>query len=235
MKEKLSVIIPAYNEELNIRRIPGELMPTMEKIGNYEIVIVDDGSKDNTLKVAKKLKGKIRVVKHPRNMGLGAAMKTGLKNSTGDLIIFLDADLTFHPREIPKLLKKYYSGNYDCVIGTQFGKGSKTRMKFHRKLISKTVNVLYTAALGRNVTSMSAIFRVYKRSALRGISMTSNNFDINAEILFDMIKKGKNVAEVPVTLTARKYGKSKISFTKETKNHIKILSKIVKWRFLGEN
>ncbi len=235
MKEKLSVIISAYNEEENLKRIPRELMPTMEKIGNYEVVIVDDGSVDKTLEVSRKLAKhrKIKAIKHPRNMGLGAGMKTGLKNSSGELVVFLDADFTFHPTEIPKLLKKYNSGRYDCVIGTQFGKGSKTRMKFHRKFISKAVNILYTIALGRNITSMSAIFRVYRRSALKGVSMTSNNFDINAEMLFDMIKKKKSIVEVPVTLTARKYGVSKISFTKETKNHLKILSKIVKWRFSG--
>jgi glycosyltransferase involved in cell wall biosynthesis len=228
----ISVIIPAYNEEQNIKRIPRELTPVMNKFPSYEILIVDDGSKDNTGKISDDLakKGKIRVVHHPRNMGLGAAVKTGIKNSKGDALIFLDSDFTFHPREIPKLMEKYNGGEYDCVIGTHFGKNSKNEILFHRKVLSKSVNVLYTVMLGKRITAMSSLFRLYKKSALKGISMRSNDFDINAEILFDMIKKGKKITEVPVTLTTRKYGESKLKNTREIKNHLRLLSKILAWR-----
>ncbi|MFA4819930.1 MAG: glycosyltransferase [Candidatus Aenigmatarchaeota archaeon] len=235
MKEKLSIIIPACNEQDNIKRIPSELMPVARKIGNFEVIIVDDGSKDLTAKIAKELSKdrRIRLVKHEKNMGLGAAIRTGIANSTGDLIVFLDADFTFHPSEIPKLLEKYNKGNYDCVIGTQFGKGGKTKMQFHRKILSKGVNTLYRIFLGRKITSMSSIFRLYKKSALRGIGMKSNNFDICAEMLFDMIKNGKSITEVPVTLTTRMYGESKLNNRREIKNHIKVLTKILKWRLFG--
>ena len=235
MKEKLSIIIPACNEQENIKRIPSELMPAAQKIGNFEIIIVDDGSTDDTAKIAKQLSRdrRIRLIRHKKNLGLGAAIRTGIANSTGDLIVFLDADFTFHPSEIPKLLEKYNKGNYDCVVGTQFGSGGKIKMQFHRMVLSKGVNTLYRVFLGQKITSMSSIFRLYKKSALRGISMKSNNFDICAEMLFDMIKKGRNVVEVPVTLTTRIYGESKINNRREIKNHIKILSKILKWRLFG--
>ena len=87
--------------------------------------------------------------------------------------------------------------------------------------------------LGRNITTISSIFRLYRKSALKGISMKSNNFDICAEMLFDMIKKNRKITEVPVTLTTRIYGESKISNTREIKNHLKLLSKIAKWRIVG--
>ncbi len=225
----ISVIIPAYNEEENLKRIPSELMPVMKKY-DHEIIIVDDGSIDGTAQAAARLTSKrIRLVKHPKNLGLGAAVKTGIKNAHGDTLIFLDADFTFHPKEIPKLLEKYQEG-WDCVIGTHFGKNSKSQIQLHRKILSRGVNMLYQILLGRKVTAVSSIFRVYKKSALRGISMDSNDFSINAEILFDMIKKGKSVTEVPVTLTTRIYGESKINNTREIKNHLRMLGKIIKWR-----
>lgn len=234
MLKLLTVAIPAYNEEENLKRIEKELIPVMKKLKMpYEILVVDDGSKDNTANEILKLKKKynfVRLVKHPKNMGLGAGVKTSIRNAKGDAIIFLDADFTFHPSEIPKILRKYEKGNYDCVIGTQFGKGGKTKMQIHRKFLSKGVNLLYRIFLGRKITSMSSIFRLYRKSSLDGISMKSNNFDINAEILFDMIKKNKKIVEVPATLTTRIYGESKLNNIQEIKNHLGILSKIIKWR-----
>lgn len=234
MPDSMTVAIPACNEEENIRRIEKELIPVMKGIGMpYEILIIDDGSKDNTAEEVRKLQKKykaVRMVQHGRNLGLGAGTRTGVKNARGSLLVFLDADFTFHPREIPKLLAKYRSGDYDCVIGSQFGKGGKTRMQAHRKFLSRSVNALYRIMLGKNVTTMSSIFRLYKKTALKGISMKSDGFDVCAEILFDMIKKNRKVAEVPVTLTTRIYGESKISNRKEIKNHLKLLSKIAKWR-----
>ena len=234
MSESLTVVIPACNEEQNIRRIEKELIPVLKGVGmRYEILVIDDGSTDGTADEVRKLQKKyryVRMVQHPRNMGLGAGTRTGVKSAKGTLIIFLDADFTFHPREIPKLITKYNSGDYDCVIGTHFGKGGRTKVLWYRKFLSKSVNTLYSTLLGRNITAMSSIFRLYRRDALKGISMKSRGFDICAEILFDMIKKGRNVIEVPVTLTTRIYGESKLSNTKEIKNHIKLLAKIAKWR-----
>lgn len=236
MAESITVVIPACNEEQNIRRIGGELIPVMRKIGMpYEVLVIDDGSKDNTADEVRRLQKKyknIKLVQHGKNLGLGAGTRTGIKNARGSLIIFLDADFTFHPREIPKLLAKYRSGDYDCVIGSQFGKGGKTKMQAHRKFLSKSVNIMYRHLLGQDITTMSSIFRLYRRDALKGISMKSHGFDICAEILFDMIKKNRRVVEVPVTLTTRIYGESKISNTKEIKNHLKLLSKVAKWRII---
>lgn len=237
MKDLLTVAIPACNEEENIKRIEKELIPVMKSIRMpYEILIIDDGSKDKTAEEARKLIKKyktVRLIQHGKNLGLGAGTRTGIKNAKGTILIFLDADFTFHPREIPKLVEKYMSGDYDCIIGTQFGKGGKTKMQAHRKFLSKSVNTLYKFMLGKNITTMSSIFRLYRKSALKRISMKSNNFDICAEILFDMIKKNKRIEEVPVTLTTRIYGESKISNTREIKNHLKLLSKIAKWRVIG--
>lgn len=233
----LTVAIPACNEEENIKRIDEELMPVMKNIGMpYEILIIDDGSKDNTAEEVRKLQKKyknIRLIQHGRNLGLGAGTRTGVRHARGSLLVFLDADFTFHPREIPKLIKKYKNGDYDCIIGTQFGKGGKTKMQKHRKFLSKSVNTLYRILLGRDITTMSSIFRLYKRSALKGISMKSNNFDICAEMLFDMIKKNCRVVEVPVTLTTRIYGESKLNNMQEIKNHLRLLTKIAKWRLIG--
>lgn len=237
MKEKLSVIIPAFNEERNLERIPSELLPVLDSLGvSYEVVIVNDGSSDRTQLVAQRLCRKhrsIRLLVHPKNKGLGEAMKTGLHTSSGTLVAYLDADFTFHPSELPKLLEKYNEGGYDCVIGTPFARDSGTKMQLHRLILSKSVNLLYRLSLGRPVTSISAIFRLYRRSALVRAGMKSADFDVNAEILFSMLKLGMSVVEVPVTLTARIYGESKMNNVREIKNHLKLLSEVVKWRMSG--
>ncbi len=229
--DKMSVVVPAYNEAQNIRRIPGELIPVMKKLGiKYEIIIIDDGSRDGTLAEARKIAARyktVRVVKHPRNLGLAEGLRTGIKHMRGNVAVFLDSDFTFHPREIPKLYRKYRETKCDCVIGSHF-RGS-TDVAFHRLFLSRGVNKLYSLLLRKNISTVSSMFRLYRTEELKKLKLTSTGFSISAEILVKMLQNKCRIEEVPVKLTTRIYGVSKINNRKEFVNHVKMLSKIARW------
>ena len=232
---RLSVIIPCFNEEDNVKRFDKELMPVLESLKvPFEVVLVDDGSRDGTLKEARllaKRDKRFKVVVHPQNLGLGAGLKTGIANASGELAVALDSDLTFHPKEIPRLLERFNAGDVDCVIGSHFKSGGKLeKVPFYRVFLSKGVNILYCILLGRKISTVSAIFRLYRTEQLKELDLRSNKFDICAEILFKLIKNKRRIAEVPVTLTTRIHGVSKLNNFQEAKNHLKLLFRILLWR-----
>lgn len=231
----LSIIIPCYNEEENLRIYEKELFPHLVKLKNkYEVILVNDGSKDNTLKEMQKLKKKrsnIKIVSYEPNGGLGYAIRKGIKAATGELTITLDSDLTFHPTLIPRLLERYKKGDVDCVIGSPTLEGYDKSVPPYRIFLSKGVNIMYWFLLGKKITAVSPIFRVYNTKKLQSLELISNKFEINSEILFKLLKIKCKVAEVPAKLTIRKHGVSKLNSKKEIINHLKLMSKIVFWRF----
>src|SRR5512133_3594152 len=115
----ISFIFPAYNEAENLKRFPSEVIPVFDALGqSYEIVVVDDGSFDDTAAVARTLGSKVRLVQHEKNKGLGAAVRTGIASAQGDLLITMDTDLTFAPSDVPKLLERFAKGDVDVVSGS---------------------------------------------------------------------------------------------------------------------
>lgn len=236
-KVDLSIIYPAFNEEINVTHIPEELIKYADELGlEYEILLVDDGSRDNTYKNALELSSKypqINILQHEKNMGLGMAIRTGINNTKGTLLITLDADFTFHPRQIKSLLDRFNQGDVDCVIGSPALYGYGKDIPLYRVILSMAVNNLYKFLLGQKVTAISPIFRLYKSDQVKELPLTSNNFDINAEILFKLLQTKRKVAEIPAELTTREFGESKIDNVREIRNHLKLLSKVFKYRLSG--
>lgn len=230
---KLSIAIPCYNEEGNVKRIPEELMPILEKTGyDFEVIFIDDGSTDGTVNEVNSLgDNHIKLVSHGSNKGLGEAVKTAIKESAGDLLILLDADLTFHPREIPKLLDEYARSKPSCVIGSHLMRGGKMgSVQFYRKVLTRTLNFAYSIMFGKKLSSYSSIFRLYDLKILKKLKLTRSGFDINAEILFQLIREGYEIKEVPVTLGVRTIGESKIHTFSEIRNHMRLLYLVSIWR-----
>ncbi|MBW3022778.1 glycosyltransferase family 2 protein, partial [Candidatus Woesearchaeota archaeon] len=210
--KKLSVIIPCYNEQDNIKIFPKELIGELDKLRvSYEVIAVDDGSKDSTYSELKKLKKKypqIKIVRHEQNIGLASAIKSGIDHATGELAVTLDADLTFHPRQIKSLLERFNKGDVDVVIGSPSLKGYSKDVPKYRILISKCGEMLYNFALGKRITAVTPIFRLYKTEQLKEIKlspkkMPKGGFGINAEILAKLLIKKRRVVEIPATLTVR--------------------------------
>ena len=239
----ISIIIPLFNEAENARLYPERLFPIagpiVERYGeSCEYILVDDGSRDTTLDELNRLselQKNVVVVPHGVNKGLGVAVRTGLAHCSGDLVIMMDADLTYRPEDIEKLLAAYRETGADCISASPYrGKDLATEIASpFRLFISKSVNFLYRVLLQDDLTCVSAIFRLYRKSALDGLVLESNNFEICAEILSKLILNKKTVHEIGVRVYAREFGVSKLNVKKEIVNNVRILSKIFRAKYLG--
>jgi dolichol-phosphate mannosyltransferase len=237
----ISVIIPVYNEEEMLREYGRDLFPAIDSLAagtgeDFEILLVDDGSTDGSWAGISELSAgrrDVTGVRHEKNRGMGAAMKTGIGRSRGELLIFLDADLTFRPGDIRLLLEEYRRSPADCISGSPYLDPEHMKdVQPLRRFLGTSVNILYRLLLGRRVTSVSPIFRLYRREVFAAITPVAENFEINAEILAKMIFRGMTVREVPAALHKRRFGQSKARMAKSIRNHLKILWRIFLVRFL---
>lgn len=229
----LSVVIPCYNEEGNIERYEQELFPSLATLAeNIEYVFVDDGSTDGTYERLRKLQEKypaIKISKHLTNQGLGSAVRTAFKEVSGEAVLTLDSDLTFHPTEAIRLLAAY-DDTVVCVMGSPF-LGRLKGVSALRKFLSAIVNSIYHVLLGKPFTATSSIFRLYRASALKDLPLKATSFDINAEILFYLLRRNQGgVREVAATLTTRTHGESKLNTLREIKNHLLMFARMIIWR-----
>jgi dolichol-phosphate mannosyltransferase len=230
----ISFIFPAYNEAENLKRFPTEVIPVFDALGQpYEIVVVDDGSFDATAEVARTLGPKVRLVQHEKNKGLGAAVRTGIASAQGDLLITMDTDLTFAPSDVSKLLERFAKGDVDVVSGSPKTAGYGKDIPSYRVFIGKLSTLIYSLIFGSKITAVTPIFRLYRRADVIDLPLTATGFDINAEILFFLVRRGKRVGEVPTMLTQRIHGESKLDYRKEMKRHLRLVWRMIKMRMKG--
>lgn len=220
---KVSVIIPMYNEEKNVLKTIKEVGTVLKVYENYEIIVVDDGSFDRTFELTSNIASNnpnVRILKHSSNGGMGKALRTGFKKAEGDVIVTIDADLSYDPCYIPKLICEL-DGETDIVIGSQYMDGGKTEdIPKIRLFISKMANKIVGYAMANNFSTVTGVFRAYKREVLDSIELDSNGTEINPEILSKASAIGFNIKEVPVTLGNRKLGESKVKIKSTTISHL---------------
>ncbi|HMS00749.1 MAG TPA: glycosyltransferase family 2 protein [Anaerolineales bacterium] len=204
----LSIVIPVYNEEHNIREILRRVQAT--KLAK-EIVVVDDGSQDGTREILKKLdgKGKIRVILHERNKGKGAAVVTGLNAAQGDVLLIQDADLEYDPRDYPVLLQPIREGVADVVYGSRFlGGPHRVTMFWHlvaNKLLTLMTNILYNTIL----TDMETGYKVFRRKVIEDMKLRAKRFDFEPEFTAKVLKQNYRIFEVPISFNPRDYSQGK--------------------------
>jgi len=222
----LSIVIPMFNEaenvEITLEKVEGILSQFQ---GTFEIIPVNDGSVDNTLEVLKKVAGrnkKIKVVSYPKNVGRGMALRTGFRESTGDIIVSIDADLSFAPNHILDLIKVLREEpDVDFVLGSPFVPGGRVRnVPFHRLWISKLGNKVLRYTMPNKIYYSTGVFRAYRRKVLDSLELESDDKEIHLEILSKAVALGYRVKEVPVVLSARTRGKSKFKFKKTAVSHL---------------
>ncbi|XP_062567969.1 dolichol-phosphate mannosyltransferase subunit 1-like [Saccostrea cucullata] len=221
--DKYSVLLPTYNERENLPVIIWLLVKYFNESGyKYEIIVIDDGSPDKTLEVAKQLQkiyGSDKIVLRPREkkLGLGTAYIHGIKHATGNFVIIMDADLSHHPKFIPEFIKKQKEGDLDLVSGTRYiGSGGVAGWDFKRKLIRYRHNVA-EEFINQNIIKMGApnvtgSFRLYKKDVLQKLvnSCISKGYVFQMEMIIRARQFGFTIGEVPITFVDRVYGESKL-------------------------
>ena len=213
---KISVLLPAYNEE---ETIGGTIRKIKELYPDFEIMVVDDGSTDNTRQEA--IDAGANIWSHPYNIGNGAAIKTGLRYASGDWILMMDADGQHNPEDIVNLLE--YKDKYDMVVGAR-SKGSKTSL--HRDLANSIYNSLASYVTKFKVEDLTSGFRLMKNEVVhKYIYLLPNTFSYPSTLTLAYLRSGLSVKYVPIQTNARK-GKSKIKLIDDGIRFFLIITKI---------
>lgn len=210
---KLSIIIPVFNEENTISEIIERVISVKISGVEKEIIVVDDGSTDNTLK--KIPRRGIKLMKHKKNKGKGAAVKTGIDKSSGDYIIIQDADLEYDPEQIGFLVEPILKGKAKVVYGTRLNRlphlkkeEKKLRFLIHyfgNRFLSVTTSILY----GHWLTDMETCYKLFPAEVGKKLDLKSKRFDFEPEITAKLLKAGYKILEVPIVTTPRDYSEGK--------------------------
>jgi glycosyltransferase involved in cell wall biosynthesis len=208
----LSIVIPAYNEENGIAEIANRVLkvkPDLIKVGVHEmeLLVVDDGSRDRTAEVASGIAG-VTLVRHPKNRGYGAALKTGFSKACGDLIGFLDADGTYPPEYFPKLCISAMNGS-DLVIGSRMA-GEDSKMPVTRRVGNFFFANLLSILGRQKVTDSASGMRVFKREILEQIYPLPDGLNLTPVMSTRALHEGIKIEEVPIPYSER-VGRSKLS------------------------
>lgn len=231
---RISLVIPAYNEAEGVETTAASLRGVLGYLrGKYdvEVVFVNDGSRDETadlLTEAFATDDGVKIVSHEVNKGLGAAIRTGFANATGDIIITTDFDGTYAFNTIPQLLARMIAENVDVVTASPYHpRGHVEGVPRYRLLFSHGASLLYRVLVRWDIYCWTALFRAYRRSVIDTIEFESNDFLAGTEILVKAIKAGFTVAEYPTTLRVRTFGQSSIKIARVTRSHLNYQSSLV--------
>lgn len=197
---KLSVIIPVYNEKETIEEVLRQVKAVdLEK----EIIVVDDGSRDGTREILKKISGPgVKIILQPRNLGKGAAIRRGLKAVSGDYAIIQDADLEYDPQDFKKMLEPVLRDGAEVVYGNRFWQkvpGQTLKTKFARIFLTGLANLLYGAGIHDEATC----YKLFKTEVIKGLDLQSRRFEFCPEVTAKVRRKGLKIYEVPISYHPR--------------------------------
>lgn len=208
--KKLSIIIPVFNEKNTIEKLlqqVGESQIPLEK----EIIIIDDFSTDGTRKILQTLPKTHKVILHPRNYGKGAAVRTGIQNATGDIVLIQDADLEYDPQEYIRLIDPILKGKADVVYGSRFmGSQPKRVLFFWHFLANRFLTFFSNMLTGLNLTDMETCYKAFRKEVLDSITLKENCFGFEPEVTAKIAKAKKwRVYEIGISYYGRDYSEGK--------------------------
>ncbi|TLD80816.1 glycosyltransferase family 2 protein [Helicobacter sp. MIT 05-5293] len=237
----LSVIIPCFNEKATIETLL-DVVKNVPLPYKKEIIIVDDGSSDGTKEILQNLHNThdttdnkdshIKIIYHTHNQGKGAALRTGITQATGDIVLIQDADLEYDPSQYPKLLEPFERGVADVVFGSRFVSGDSHRVLYFWHRIANGMLTLFSNMLTNlNLTDMETCYKVFKREIIQSITLQENRFGFEPEITAKIAKiKNIRIYEVGISYYGRTYQEGKKIGVKDG---FRALWAILKYRFKG--
>ncbi len=207
---KLSVIIPCYNENKTILAIVDKVKNALT--GDIEIIIVDDSSTDGTKEI---LKSEIeplvdKVIYHEKNTGKGAAVRTGFKEATGDLVVVQDADLEYDPKELPLLMDPIITDKADVVYGSRFmGSGPHRVVYFWHMVGNRFLTLLSNIFTNINLSDMETCYKMFRREVIKSIEIEEDRFGFEPEITAKVARQKVRIYEVGISYYGRTYEEGK--------------------------
>ena len=221
----LSVILPVYNEAESICSVLQRLFEQLGQIDEvrdrYEVIVVDDGSSDATVAAIEAADLPVKLRQHPYNIGNGAAIKTGIRDARGDVLVMMDADGQHDPADIPRFLEACQ--RYDMVVGARSG---QSQAGLHRRLANWVYNQFASYVTGRSVDDLTSGFRAFRRDVVRRFAaLLPNGFSYPTTITLCLMRGGYSVYYMPIAV-GRRAGKSKISLLSDGAKFLLVITKI---------
>ncbi len=209
----LSVVIPCYNEEKTLEKCVERVLQIADESLALEIVIVDDCSSDHSAAVAKRLEerhGEIKLLRHEKNQGKGAALKTGFRNATGDYVAVQDADLEYHPNDLKRLIVPLTEEHADVVFGSRFlTAGAHRVLYFWHYMGNRFLTILSNMFTDLNLTDMETCYKVFRRELIQQVDIEENRFGIEPEITAKIAQMRPRIYEMGISYYGRTYEEGK--------------------------
>ncbi|HYK83265.1 MAG TPA: glycosyltransferase family 2 protein [Gemmatimonadales bacterium] len=206
---RLSVLIPVYNEAGTVARVVARLRSVPLAL---ELVAIDDASSDGSGEILARLQregGIDRLVRHPTNRGKGAAIRSGIAEATGDVIVIQDADLEYDPAELPALLGPIIDGRADAVFGSRFQGGPHRVLYFWHSVGNRLLTLLSNMFTDLNLTDMETCYKLVRADLLKRLPLRSNRFGFEVEITARLAQAGARIWELPISYSGRTYAEGK--------------------------
>jgi glycosyltransferase involved in cell wall biosynthesis len=207
---KLSVIIPCYNERNTVEELVRRVRQA--PVSELEIILIDDGSTDGTAQLLQTEVTPLvdKIVYHAKNMGKGAALRTGFREATGEIVVVQDADLEYDPQEYPKLMGPILAGNADVVFGSRFMGGDAHRVVYFWHMVgNRFLTLLSNMLTNINLTDMESCYKMFRREVIQSIAIRENRFGFEPEITAKVAARKCRIYEVGISYHGRTYEQGK--------------------------
>lgn len=212
----ISIVIPMYNEEHSIKKV----IKKIPNHGSYEIIVIDDGSTDNSVRKIKEVKDRaIKVIRHEKNQGYGAAILSGFENVTGDIIITMDSDGQHNPEEIPNLIEPIINDQVDIVVGSRYLGRSNYKIPLYTLVGEYFIYLCLRFLYHQKVRNNQGGFRAFRKETVKIFNnLKSNGMGFTTELLFKAAHKNLRITEIPIILNSREVGISYVSLIRVLKS-----------------